>query len=65
MTKPLFNRYVELIYYRLANQQLLNQKLITRAEYRTLNQQITQLETDLLVPKSSQLHRQRTLTVIK
>ena len=65
MRKKLFERYVDFNYYRLVNKQLLKQKLITRAEYRALEERVDELETVLLVPKQSKSHRQRTMMVVK
>lgn len=65
MRQKLFDRYVELNQYRLANKTLLGQRLITIADYRALDKRIAQLETDLLTPRQSRAHRQRTLTIVE
>ena len=64
MRKKLFDRYVELNSYRTANKLLLKQKMITLTEYRMMDKRLAQLETDLLTPRHSSTHRQRTLTLV-
>lgn len=65
MRKKLFQRYVELDYYRLLAKQLQIQKQITRHERQIIERRIEQLEMELITPKPPKTHRQRTLTVVK
>ena len=64
MRKKLFERYVELNYYRLAAKQLYKDNVIPRTVLRAIEAQITQAETDLIIPKQSKTHP-RTLTRVK
>ena len=63
MRKKLFQRYVELDYYRLLARQLQIQKQITRHERQIIERRIGQLEKELITPKPPKT--KRTLTVVK